>query len=237
MKALHLHPWNLSPQQARKLQEDLGPRVERQDRWEGIRFVAGADIALDAKAGVGFAGVVVYRFPELVEVERQHASASLTFPYIPGLLAFREIPVLLGALQKVKMEPDLIFCDGHGISHPRRFGIACHLGLVLDRPTVGVAKSRLVGHYEEPAAASGAWSPLMDGDERIGTVLRTRPGTNPVFVSQGHRISLESALEITLATYDGYRIPKPTREADAFVARLKAGRYKEPQARQGTLRL
>ena len=156
MKALNLNPWNLSPQQARKLQEDLGLRVERQDRWEGIRFVAGADIAFDAKAGVGFAGVVVYRFPELVEVERQHASASLTFPYIPGLLAFREIPVLLEAFHKVKIELDPIFCDGHGISHPRRFGIACHLGLVLDRPTVGVAKSRLVGHYEEPAGGSGA---------------------------------------------------------------------------------
>lgn len=224
MKVLELHKWNLTPAEARELQERLRLRVVRVDRWKPIRTVAGADIALDARSGVGFSGVVVYRFPDLVEVERQHATRKLTFPYIPGLLAFREIPVLLAAFRKLKVSPDLIFCDGQGLAHPRRFGIACHLGLLLDRPTVGVAKSRLVGQYEEPADVSGAWSPLTAGGDRIGAVLRTRPGTRPVFVSPGNRISLKSALRLTMATYEGYRIPKPTREADAYVGRLKRGR-------------
>lgn len=224
MKVLELHKWNLTPAEARELQERLRLRVVRVDRWKPIRTVAGADVALDARSGVGFSGVVVYRFPDLVEVERQHATRKLTFPYIPGLLAFREIPVLLAAFRKLKVSPDLIFCDGQGLAHPRRFGIACHLGLLLDRPTVGVAKSRLVGQYEEPADVSGAWSPLTAGGDRIGAVLRTRPGTRPVFVSPGNRISLKSALRLTMATYEGYRIPKPTREADAYVGRLKRGR-------------
>ncbi len=224
MMVRELHKWNLTPAEARELQERLRRRVVRVDRWKPIRTVAGADIALDARSGVGFSGVVVYRFPDLVEVERRHATRKLTFPYIPGLLAFREIPVLLAAFRKLKVLPDLIFCDGQGLAHPRRFGIACHLGLLLDRPTVGVAKSRLVGQYEEPADVSGAWSPLTAGGDRIGAVLRTRPGTRPVFVSPGNRISLKSALRLTMATYEGYRIPKPTREADAYVGRLKRGR-------------
>lgn len=224
MMVRELHKWNLTPAEARELQERLRRRVVRVDRWEPIRTVAGADIALDVRSGVGFSGVVVYRFPDLVEVERRHATRKLTFPYIPGLLAFREIPVLLAAFRKLKVLPDLIFCDGQGLAHPRRFGIACHLGLLLDRPTVGVAKSRLVGQYEEPDDVSGAWSPLTDGGDRIGAALRTRPGTRPVFVSPGNRISLKSALRLTMATYEGYRIPKPTREADAYVGRLKRGR-------------
>ena len=224
MKVREPRNWNLRPAEARELQERLRRRVVLVDRWKPIRTVAGADIALDARSGVGFSGVVVYRFPDLVEVERRHATRKLTFPYIPGLLAFREIPVLLAAIRKLTIVPDLIFCDGHGLAHPRWFGIACHLGLLLDRPTVGVAKSRLVGQYEEPADVSGAWSPLTDRGDRIGAVLRTRPGTLPVFVSPGHRISLKSALRFTMATYEGYRIPKPTREAHAYVGRLKRGR-------------
>ena len=224
MKVREPRNWNLRPAEARELQERLRRRVVLVDRWKPIRTVAGADIALDARSGVGFSGGVVYRFPDLVEVERRHATRKLTFPYIPGLLAFREIPVLLAAIRKLTIVPDLIFCDGHGLAHPRRFGIACHLGLLLDRPTVGVAKSRLVGQYEEPADVSGAWSPLTDRGDRIGAVLRTRPGTLPVFVSPGHRISLKSALRFTMATYEGYRIPKPTREAHAYVGRLKRGR-------------
>ena len=224
MKVREPNNWNPTPAEARELQERLRRCVVPVDRWRRIRTVAGTDIALDARSGVGWGGVVVYRFPELVEIERRGDTRKLTFPYIPGLLAFREIPVLLAAIRKLTIVPDLIFCDGHGLAHPRRFGIACHLGLLLDRPTVGVAKSRLVGRYEEPADVSGAWSPLTDRGERIGAVLRTRPGTRPVFISPGHRISLKSALRLTMATYEGYRIPKPTREADAYVGRLKRDR-------------
>ena len=221
MKTLKLHTWNPSPRRAVELQRRLRERVEFKPFRGKILHVAGADIALDSKAGVGYAGVVVFRFPEMVEVERQSATARLTFPYIPGLLAFREIPVLLKAFRRLKIAPDLIFCDGQGMAHPRRFGIACHLGLLLDRPTVGVAKSRLVGVFREPATRSGASSELKDRGEKIGAVLRTRPGTRPVFVSPGHRMDFETALGMTLAVYDGYRIPKPTRVADAYVGQLR----------------
>ncbi|MCZ6515278.1 MAG: deoxyribonuclease V [Acidobacteria bacterium] len=222
MKTLHLHPWRLTPRRAVELQRRLRESVEFKPFRGKIRHVAGADIALDSQAGVGYAGVVVFRFPEMEEVERRGATARLTFPYIPGLLAFREVPVLLKAFRKLKIAPDLIFCDGQGTAHPRRFGIACHLGLLLDRATLGVAKSRLVGEFRQPADRSGASSELRDRGEVIGAVLRTRPGTRPVFVSPGHRMDFETALEMTLAVCDGYRIPKPTRVADAYVGYLRS---------------
>jgi deoxyribonuclease V len=228
VRARRLHPWDVTPAEARAIQSKLRDRIERQDRLPRLRLVAGADVSLQlaepggwrSGRGRAIAGVVVYRFPQMVEIERTSASLPLHFPYVPGLLSFREIPALLAAFAKLRHAPDLIFCDGHGYAHPRRFGIACHLGLLLDRPTIGVAKSVLVGTYRQPGARAGKSSPLVDekSGEVIGAALRTRKGTKPVFVSLGHRISLQRAVVLTLAVCDGYRLPRPTRDADRWVA-------------------
>jgi deoxyribonuclease V len=230
-KVLRLHRWNVTPAKAREIQLDLRGHFERDDRLPRLRRVAGADVAFELAGpggwrrgqGRAFAGVVVYRFPEMEELERVSAERPLRFPYVPGLLSFREGPALLAAFARLRHTPDLIFCDGHGYAHPRRFGIACHLGVLLDRPTIGVAKSLLVGEYREPAAAAGSSAPLRDpqSGEVLGAVLRTRAAVRPVFVSQGHRISLDRAVELTLAVCDGYRIPRPTRDADHWVATAK----------------
>ena len=167
--------------------------------------------------------MVVLRFPELVEIERAYAVVPLEFPYIPGLLSFREIPALLAALEKLQNMPDLLFCDGQGYAHPRRFGLAAHLGVWLDRPTIGCAKSILIGEHGKLAQSAGSWVELADpkNGERIGAAVRTRDGVKPVYVSQGHRVSLEAAIQLTLAASDGLRIPRPTREADRFASSIK----------------
>jgi deoxyribonuclease V len=215
--------WTVTPAEARQIQVSLRDRVEQRDRLGRVRRVAGADVALDLVRGKAIAGVVIYSFPELEEVERVWAEQPLRFPYIPGLLSFREMPAILAAFERVKNDPDLIFYDGQGYAHPRRFGIACHLGITLDCPTIGCAKSRLIGIHDEPPAERGGWAPLEDKGERIGAVLRTRTGVKPIYVSVGHRLSLERAIEFVLAVSDGYRIPRPTRDADHFVGAVKRG--------------
>ncbi len=184
-------------------------------------MVAGADIALDLERKTAVAGVIVYSYPEMKEVERVWAKRPLTFPYVPGLLSFREIPTLTAAFVKLKNTPDLIFVDGHGFAHPRRMGIASHLGLVLDCPTVGCAKSVLCGESVEPADEVGATSELKHKEEVIGITLRSRVGCKPIYISTGHRVSLESAVKFVLSVMDGLRVPRPTREADRFVAKMK----------------
>jgi deoxyribonuclease V len=201
--------------------------VVEQDRFGEIRFVAGADVAFDPLTDIAFAGVIVYRFPELVEVERSMARRKLHFPYVPGLLSFRESPVLMAAFARLKTEPDLILIDGHGRAHPRRFGIACHLGIIFDRPTIGCAKSLLVGEHQEPGRKAGAISPLLLGGERVGIVLRTRDYVRPIYVTIGHRVSLDSAVNLVRRCLDGYRIPKPTREADRYVRELRRAYQEE----------
>jgi deoxyribonuclease V len=231
------HRWNLTPAAARALQLKLRTRVELRDRLPRIRTVAGADVAFElpgrrsweSGAGRAIAGVVVYRFPEMEEIERVYAVRPLRFPYVPGLLSFRELPALLAAFRRLRHMPDLIFADGQGYAHPRRFGIASHLGVLLDLPTIGVAKSRLVGRHDEPGVRAGKWAPLLDqtedgGEERIGAVLRTADNVRPVYASQGHRISLKTAIKLVMAVCDGYRIPRPTRDADRYVANVKRGR-------------
>ncbi len=227
MKAAVPHAWNVTPQEAARLQLELRDRLKRQKDFGEIRAVAGADVALAGrgKQTTAYACAVVYSFPELREIERRWARQPVTFPYVPGLLAFREGPVVLEAFAHLRTEPDLLLFDAHGYSHPRRFGLACHLSVVLDRPGIGVAKSLLVGHYEPPPDRVGAWTPLVDAEETIGGVLRTRQGVQPVFISIGHRIDLEGAIELALACTDGTRIPKPTREADHFVEQLKRGQF------------
>ncbi len=229
MKALRLHPWRVTPAQARSIQLRLRDRVDQRDRTGSLReftrsrdrYVAGADVALDLVHNRAIAGVVLFRFPQLEEVERVFAVRPLTFPYVPGLLSFREAPALLAAFRKLRRAADLIFIDGHGYAHPRRFGIACHIGLLLGRPTIGCAKSLLIGTHAALPAAAGSRVALLDKAETIGAAVRTRRGVKPVYVSVGHRISLPRAVEFTLAAADGFRIPRPTRLADHFVEIIK----------------
>jgi len=221
MRYQDLHPWDVTPAEGSKIQNELRERVVLHDDFSRVDLVAGADMSIDKSSNEGFAGVIVYTFPDLNEVERRHAHRKLTFPYIPGFLAFREAPVLLEAFAKLENEPDVIIFDGQGIAHQRGLGIATHMGLVLDKPTVGCAKSRLVGSFEEPGNEVGNFSPLVFHGNTIGAVLRTRKNVNPIFVSQGHRIDLKTCVDMLLQCGDGYRIPKPTREADHFVAEIK----------------
>jgi deoxyribonuclease V len=235
VKARQLHRWDVTPAEARKIQRKLAHLVERKDRLPRLRLVAGADVALEIAEpggwrhgrGRAFAGVVVYRFPEMEEIERVSAHLPLRFPYVPGLLSFREMPALIAAFAKLRHAPDLIFCDGQGYAHPRRLGIASHLGLVLDRPTIGVAKSVLIGKYREPGKRAGSSSPLVDekSGEVIGVALRTRQRAQPVFVSLGHRISLKTAVKLTLAVCGGYRLPRPTRDADRWVGMVRRSEF------------
>jgi deoxyribonuclease V len=235
MKYRNLHPWNVTPQQAMKIQAELRAQVVLKSDPREVNLIAGADIALDQDTNKGYAGVIVYRFPELIKVERCHAVADITFPYIPGLLAFREAPVLLKAFDALKHEPDVIIFDGQGIAHPRRLGIATHMGLLLDKPSIGCAKSRLIGRFEEPGTRAGEYSPLEDSGEVVGAVLRTRDNVNPVFISPGHKIDLSLSIKIIMKCVDGYRIPKPTREADHFVAEVKKGIFASPDSCQQRL--
>lgn len=213
--------WDVSPQEAMRLQQAWRERVERQDRYGPLQYVAGADMAFDLETNIAFAGVIVYRFPELEEVERRMARRKLRFPYVPGLLSFREGPVLLAAFARLHVSPDVILIDGHGVAHPRRFGIACHLGLLLDCPTIGCAKSILVGEAGEIDAQAGSVALLVDRGETVGMALRTRDNVRPIYVTIGHCVALESAVRIVSQCVDGFRIPRPTREADHWVGELR----------------
>jgi deoxyribonuclease V len=242
------HRWDVSPREAREIQVELRQRWEGADRLSNIRTVAGVDAAFvlresQALAGQSNAavrgrswwsapreanwaigGVVLYSYPKMEEIERAYALVPLQFPYLPGLLSFREIPVLLAALEKLQCMPDLIFCDGQGYAHPRRFGLASHLGVLLDKPTIGCAKSLLIGTHGELNERAGSWSPLVDEKTRgevIGAAVRTRHGVKPMYVSQGHRVSLQTAIRLTLEAFSGFRVPRPTRDADRLVSEIK----------------
>jgi deoxyribonuclease V len=225
MEYQRLHSWRVTPREAARIQLRLRPRVELADRLPSVRRVAGADLAFDLDRKRAIAGVVIYTFPGMEEIERVWGEGAIGFPYVPGLLSFREAPALLKVFARVKNTPDLIFCDGHGYAHPRRFGITSHLGLLLDTATIGCAKSLLIGTHGTLPLLAGAWTPLRDGSEVVGAVLRTRTGVNPIYVTQGHRVSLPNAVKFVLAVLDGYRIPRPTRDADHFVAAVKRGEY------------
>lgn len=216
MRSRELHSWGLSTAEAREAQRRLAPEVERQDRLGPVALVGGTDISV--RGGQARAAIVVLAYPALEVAEVALAEGPITFPYVPGLLSFREAPLLLAAAERLKRAPDLLFVDGQGLAHPRRLGIACHLGLLLDVPSIGCAKSRLIGQHGEPGKDAGKWTPLVDEDETIGAALRTRAGTRPVYVSVGHRVSLETAIAWTLKVGRGYRIPEPTR-----LAHLAAG--------------
>jgi len=229
-----LHEWNLSYAEARRLQTELAGRVQLVPLKQEPRFIAGLDCAFSGDGKRIFAAAVVLKVvgvrggasggPESFEfehVETVTAEQQTRFPYIPGLLSFREAPVCLEAAGKLGRQPDLFMIDGQGVAHPRRLGLAAHLGLFFDRPTIGCAKSRLIGTYGEPGPEKGAYSLLYDGQEVIGAVVRTRARVKPIFVSVGHKCRLEDAIRIALACSTRYRIPEPTRLAHQAVSRLK----------------
>lgn len=213
-----MHSWDVTPAQAREIQERLRGLVVADDRLGEIHSVAGVDVGFEQNGRITRAAVVVLDFPELLPREQQLVRQPTRFPYVPGLLSFRELPAVLAALERLEQAPDLLLCDGQGLAHPRRFGLACHLGLLTSLPSIGVAKSRLIGDYEEPGLEKGAWVPLRDGDETIGAVLRTRRGVRPLFVSIGHRVSLNTAVGYVLACCPRYRLPETTRMADRLAS-------------------
>jgi deoxyribonuclease V len=208
-----LHDWDLSPAEAIRLQARLAGGVIVADRFGPVRRVAGVDVGFEQGGAVTRAAVVVLEFPALRIVDSVLARAPTRFPYVPGLLSFRELPAVLDAFAQLETAPDLVLCDGQGIAHPRRLGIASHLGLWLDLPTIGVAKSRLVGTHGEVPAEKGGWCPLLHREERIGAVLRTRAGVSPLYISPGHGVTLETAIDYVLACTTRYRLPETTRAA------------------------
>lgn len=219
MHISHLHDWNLTPQAAIALQQRLAAQIVTGPPLplERVRLVAGVDVGV--KDNISQAAVVVVTFPGLELVETVTVAQPTPFPYIPGLLTFREGPVLEAAFNRLQAEPDVFLFDGMGIMHPRRLGVAAHMGLWLDRPTVGCGKTHLLGTYDAPDNARGARSPVRHHGEQIGVVLRTRAGVKPVYISPGHRIDLESAVAVALACAPRYRLPEPIRMAHRAAGR------------------
>jgi deoxyribonuclease V len=215
MNTEHLHTWNISYHKAKEIQNELRKRLILRDEGisRRIRTIAGADISYSKGSNIFFAAVVVLDFETMNIIEQVSSSGAVDFPYIPGLLTFREGPILLEAFRKLSSSPDIIIFDGQGIAHPRGIGLASHMGLFLDTPTIGCGKTRLIGSYDETGNEPGDYSPLTYNSETVGAVLRTKKKVKPVFVSQGHKISLKKAIEITLSSCRGYRLPEPTRKA------------------------
>jgi len=207
------HPWDLTPHKAIALQQELRQHIITADRLGVVGTVAGVDVGFEQDGAITRAAVVVLSYPRLALLDTTIARRPTRFPYIPGLLSFREIPAVLDALAQLRTTPDLLLCDGQGIAHPRRLGIASHLGLVTDIPSIGVAKSRLWGTHGPVPEERGRWTPLRDGAEIIGAVLRTRAGIKPLFISPGHRIGLATAIEYVMGCCTRYRLPETTRQA------------------------
>jgi len=227
MKIEKLHSWDVSTTEARLIQDGLRALVAPRPP-EGLtlppRFVAGIDVACPGSDPVAVAGVVVMRLPGMEVVERRSAVLPLRFPYVPGFLSFREGEAVSACLERVESEVDVLLFDGQGICHPRRFGLASHLGLLAGKPSVGCAKSLLLGRHGEPAVAAGSRRRIVDGGEVLGTALRTRDGVKPVFVSIGHLIDLPTAVKVVLSCCRGYRLPEPQREAHRWVTELSRER-------------
>jgi deoxyribonuclease V len=213
------HPWNVTRDEAIAIQRRLRAYVRTADDFGEVRRVAGVDIGFEDNGNTTRAAVVVLNFPALTVHENALVRHPTTFPYIPGLLSFREVPAALDALAHLTTPPDLLLCDGQGIAHPRRVGLATHLGLLSNIPAIGVAKSLLIGQHDPLPDERGAWQPLRDKDEVIGVVLRTRVGVKPVYVSPGHRISLHSAIDYTMRCTPKYRLPETTRQAHNLASR------------------
>lgn len=221
-----LHAWTLTPAEAIAVQERLRRDVTVSELTTPVEWLAAVDTGFIDGGRTALAAAVLFHLPSMEAVEEHLAHAPVTFPYVPGLLSFRELPAVLAAAVQLSRRPDLILCDGQGIAHPRRLGIASHLGLLLDLPTIGVGKSRLVGRHKEPGPAKGNWTELCHHGERIGSVVRTRTGVKPLYISPGHRVSHEQAIDWVLRTTGRYRLPEPIRAADRLASRR--GKSKPP---------
>lgn len=218
MKIDQRHAWPATISEAIAIQEQLRGEVIAADALGTVQYVAGVDVGYQSDSSTARAAVAVLSFPDLQLLEYKIARRETAFPYIPGFLSFREVPAVLDALEALSLVPDLLLCDGQGIAHPRRFGLACHLGVLTDIPSIGVAKSRFIGEYDELPAERGSWQPLRDKGETIGAVLRTRSGVNPLYVSIGHRVSLPAAIDYVLRCTPKYRLPETTRWADKLAS-------------------
>jgi deoxyribonuclease V len=216
-------PKTISIEQARELQENLRKRVQVVPLRGEPRYVAGVDAAFSED--LVYAAACLYRYPELTPLEQASAVEKLRFPYVPGFLSFREGPAVIAAIRKLTVKPEAILVDGQGIAHPRGIGIASHLGVLLGIPTLGCAKTRLVGEFEGPGRKKGSWSRLMYEGRTVGAVVRTRDGIKPLFVSPGHKIDLDNAIRITLNCIGKYRIPEPLRCADMLSKKMRAGKH------------
>jgi len=214
MKTNPPHAWPSNTQEAISIQEQLRSQVVTTDELAEVRYVAGVDVGYKHSDSLTRAAVAVLSFPDLQLCDRAIAQTPTTFPYIPGFLSFREVPAVLQALEKLKITPDLVLCDGQGLAHPRRFGLACHLGVITDLPAIGVAKSRLIGEHEALSNRRGHWQPLLDRGETIGAVVRSRTGVKPIYVSIGHRVALTTAIDYVLRCTSKYRLPETTRWSD-----------------------
>ncbi len=214
MKIQPSQNWPQTQEEASLIQDSLKSLVVTTDQLKSIQYVAGVDLGFLDNYRISQAAVAVLSFPDLQLQEQAISQRQTTFPYIPGFLSFREVPVILDALEKLTLTPDLIICDGQGIAHPKRFGLACHLGVLIDVPTIGAAKSRLIGIHQELPSEKGSWQPLIDNGEMIGAVVRSRTNVKPLYVSPGHRISLETSINYVLQCTSKYRLPETTRWAD-----------------------
>lgn len=217
MDPIIIHPWNLNEAEALALQQQLASKVIKEDMINQVNLVAGVDVAYAKESDKLVAAIVILNAATLEVIETTTAEDTAQFPYIPGLFSFRELPPLIKAFANLKNTPDLVVCDGQGYAHPRRFGLACHLGIIFDVPTIGCGKTRLLGEHQEPDAERGAVAPLIDNGEVIGNVLRTQTDINPIYVSIGHRISLTTACDWILRLSPKYRLPETTRQADQLV--------------------
>lgn len=210
------HNWDVSPAQAITIQEELRQQTILTDDFDQIQTVAGVDVGFDKTSNSGRAAIAVLHLPELELMETAVVEMVLHFPYVPGLLSFREIPVILKALERLSVPPDLLLCDGQGYAHPRRLGIASHLGILADIPAIGVAKTRLIGTHDTVPKRKGSWARLMDTNEVIGAVLRTRENVKPLYISAGHRVSLATSLSYVMQCVTRYKLPETTRQAHAL---------------------
>lgn len=228
MEIPDLHPWNVTYKEAVRIQKCLKDKVILKKINKRIKYVAGLDVSYAKGFNKMWAGVIVLDFPSLGKTEERWSQKKVSFPYIPGLLSFREIPALIDALRKIEIEPDLIFCDGQGIAHPRGLGLASHLGVLLNKPTIGCAKSLLVGKYNQVGEHKGDYVYLRHQNRVIGAVVRTKSKVKPIFISPGYGIMLNDCIKFVLETCLTYRIPEPTRQAHLLVNSARSGKFSVP---------
>jgi deoxyribonuclease V len=228
MEIPDLHPWNVTYKEAVRIQKCLKDKVILKKINKRIKYVAGLDVSYAKGSNKMWAGVIVLDFPSLGKTEERWSQKKVSFPYIPGLLSFREIPALIDALRKIEIEPDLIFCDGQGIAHPRGLGLASHLGVLLNKPTIGCAKSLLVGKYNQVGEHKGDYVYLRHQNRVIGAVVRTKSKVKPIFISPGYGIMLNDCIKFVLETCLTYRIPEPTRQAHLLVNSVRSGEFSVP---------